>query len=187
MLFGLSHKGMASRAFGRLSRHKVPQNGLFLSVVLVSTAILLMMNDSVMGAFTIVTTISAVLFVFVWTMILLAYIRYLRTDPEAHRTSEYKMPGAHVMPWVVLAFFAFVLVVLCLFPDTLKALAVTPVWFLILAIGWMLVRRQVRADDSGVDAVEADQPTWGEDLRESVEEIGEAIVEEIDELRHHGH
>lgn len=154
MLYGLSHKGMAPRAFGRLSRHKVPQNGLFVSVLLVATSILLMLDDSVMGAFTVVTTISAVLFIFVWGLILLSYIVYLRRHPEAHARSVYKMPGAHFMPYVVLAFFAVVLVLLTQEKDTLQALLVTPVWFVILVGAWFAVRNRVHHDSSTTELVD---------------------------------
>ncbi len=154
MLYGLSHKGMAPRAFGRLSRHKVPQNGLFVSVLLVATSILLMLDDSVMGAFTVVTTISSVLFIFVWGLILLSYIVYLRRHPEAHARSVYKMPGAHFMPYVVLAFFAVVLVLLTQEKDTLQALLVTPVWFVILVGAWFAVRNRVHHDSSTTELVD---------------------------------
>ncbi|AKT52513.1 hypothetical protein ADJ73_01855 [Arsenicicoccus sp. oral taxon 190] len=148
MLYGLSHKGMAPATFGQLSRRHVPRNGLFVSVLLVGLSVILMLSDTVMGAFTVVTTISAVLFIFVWGMILVSYIVYLRRHPEAHARSTYKMPGAHVMPWVVLAFFAFVLWVLTQFEDTLQAMMWTPIWFVLLVASWFVVRRRVRHDDS---------------------------------------
>lgn len=148
MLYGLSHKGMAWARFGELSKQKVPHLGLYLSVLLIVGAAVLLLagGDTVMGAFTVVTTISAVLFIFVWTLILLSYIVYRKRYPEAHAASEFKMPGGVVMCWVVLAFFAFVLVLLTQQPDTLQALLVTPFWFVILGIGWFAVRGKVKQD-----------------------------------------
>lgn len=185
MLFGLAHKGMAPGPFGALSSHKVPRNALFLSVVLVGSSVLLMMSESVMAAFTMVTTISAILFIFVWSVILASYLKYLKERPEAHRASSYKVPGAHVMPWVCLAFFVFVLAVLWKFEDTRPALIGTPVWFVILGVAWAIIRHRVHADDSGVDAVEADQPTWGDDLKESVHDVDVEVRREIDEITHY--
>ena len=46
------------------------------------------------------------------------------------------------MCWVVMAFFVFVLVLLSLEEDTRKALMVTPLWFILLAVGWWLRRRK---------------------------------------------
>ena len=42
------------------------------------------------------------------------------------------------MCWVVLAFFAFMVVVLTFEDDTRSALMVTPIWFLILFAGWFI-------------------------------------------------
>ena len=46
------------------------------------------------------------------------------------------------MVWVVFAFFAFVLWALTTQPDTLAALLVTPIWFLILGVAWFFLFRR---------------------------------------------
>lgn len=149
MLYGLAHRGMAPERFGRLSGNAVPTAGLLASVTLILTAILLMLSDSIMGAFTVVTTISSVLFIFVWSLILISYMVYLRKRPEAHASSHFKMPGARFMPQVVLVFFAFVLVLLTQETDTLQALLVTPLWFILLGVAWKLGNRHAPdADDA---------------------------------------
>lgn len=148
MLYGLAHKGMAPARTGKLSKRQVPAFALILSVIVVSSSLLLLLSDSVMGAFTVVTTISAVLFMFVWGMILVSYIVYRRRYPDAHARSIYKMPGGVPMCWVVLAFFVFILVVLTLEKDTLQALLVTPLWFVILGVGWYLIKDKVHRDDT---------------------------------------
>ncbi len=139
MMYGLARKRMASPAFGRISRHGVPWPGLVLTVSMICASLLLTANGSVMRAFTIITTVSSVLFLAVWTLILVSYIVYLRRFPEAHEKSSYPMPGARFMPWVVLAFFVFILVALTQDPDTAVAEAVTPLWFGLLAIMWRRV------------------------------------------------
>ena len=155
MLFGLSHKGMAPKSVGRLSPRRVPKIGLLASVMLIGCAVLLLLNDSVMGAFTVVTTISAVLFIFVWSLIMLSYLVYRRRHPEAHAASIYKMPGGVAMSWAVLAFFAFIIVLLTRQPDTLQALLVTPVWFIILGVGWYFVRGRIREDHTVTEGTDA--------------------------------
>ncbi len=148
MLYGLAHKNMAPGAFGRLSSRKVPQNGLFISVILILFSIVLLLSDSIMGAFTVVTTISSVLFVFVWSLIVISYIVYRRRYPEAHAKSIYKMPGGVAMCYIVLAFFAFFLYLLTREADTLQAMIYTPIWFVILGIGWYLNKDKAKKDDS---------------------------------------
>jgi D-serine/D-alanine/glycine transporter len=93
-------------------------------------------------AFTLVTTLSAILFMFVWSLILCAYIVYRKKRPELHAASLYRMPGGVAMCWVCLAFFAFVLVLLSLQTDTRQALIASPAWFALLGIGYALRRRK---------------------------------------------
>lgn len=147
MMYGLAHKRMASPMFGKVSKHGVPWHGLILTVALICASLLLTASGSVMRAFTIITTVSSILFLTVWALILVTYIVYLRRNPEAHASSSYKMPGARFMPWVVLAFFVFILVALTQDPDTAIAEVVTPLWFIGLAIMWRRVRGRAEIDD----------------------------------------
>ena len=78
---------------------------------------------------------------FVWTIMLCSYLVYRRKRPQLHATSEYKMPLGIVMCWVCMAFFAFVLVLLTLQDDTRQALMVTPLWFVVLGIGYWIRNR----------------------------------------------
>ncbi|WP_228255308.1 amino acid permease [Ornithinimicrobium avium] len=155
MLYGLAHKNMAPAPTGRLSSRMVPAVGLVISVIIVSSSLLLLLSDTVMGAFTVVTTISAVLFMFVWGMILCSYIVYRRRYPEAHATSIYKMPGGVPMCYVVLAFFVFIIYVLTREQDTLVALLGTPLWFVILGVAWYLIKDKVHEDDTHTEGVGA--------------------------------
>ncbi|MBM6620568.1 D-serine/D-alanine/glycine transporter [Micrococcaceae bacterium RIT802] len=142
MVYGLSQEGDAPKAFGRLSSRKVPRNALLFSCIfLLAGVVLLYAEGSVAEAFTLVTTISALCFMFVWTIILLSYIVYRRRRPHLHEASTFKMPGGTFMPYVVMAFFVFILWALTTQPDTLQALLFTPVWFVALAIGYLVIRR----------------------------------------------
>ena len=68
MVYGLAQDGDAPKLFGRLSSRKVPQNALFLScVLLLSGVVLLYAGKDVGEAFDMVTTVSAVCFMFVWS------------------------------------------------------------------------------------------------------------------------
>ncbi|MCO7260635.1 D-serine/D-alanine/glycine transporter [Dickeya zeae] len=143
MLFGLARQGDAPARFGQLSKRAVPSAGLtFSCLCLLSGVVLIYLIPNVMTVFTLVTTVSAILFMFVWSIILCSYLAYRRHRPQLHQSSSYKMPCGIAMSWVCLAFFAFVLVLLTLQPDTLQALMVTPVWFVVLAIAYQLIRRR---------------------------------------------
>lgn len=120
----------------------MPRNALLFSCMfLLAGVALLYAEGSVAEAFTLVTTISALCFMFVWSIILISYIVYRRRRPQLHAASRFKMPGGTFMPHVVLAFFGFVVWAMTTQPDTLVALALTPLWFLVLGIGYLVLRR----------------------------------------------
>jgi D-serine/D-alanine/glycine transporter len=145
MLFGLAQEGNAPRAFGKLSSRAVPSNGLtFSCICLLGGVVLIYLIPNVMTVFTLVTTVSAILFMFVWTIILCSYLVYRRQRPQLHEASIYKMPLGKLMCWVCMAFFVFVLILLTLQDDTRQALIVTPLWFVILGIGyWFRSRKRI--------------------------------------------
>ncbi len=143
MLFGLADEGSAPMPFRRLNRGGVPAVALILTAALLLASIpLLYVGGSVMGAFTLVTTVSSLLFMFVWAMIVISYLVYRRRHAQRHAESAYQMPAGRVMCWLVLAFFAFVIWTLVTQRDTAIALAWFPSWFVVLAAGWLIVRRR---------------------------------------------
>jgi len=70
---------------------------------------------------------------------MVCYIRYRKQQPEKHTASTFKMPGGVWMSYIVLAFLFFALVILSLEPDTLKALKISPLWLLILAVTYRVL------------------------------------------------
>ena len=143
MLFGLALKGDAPRAFGRLSANQVPSSGLIFSCIcLLGGAFLMWVVPNLMEAFTLVTTVSAILFMFVWSLILLSYIIYRKNRPDLHAASKYRMPGGVAMCWLCLAFFAGIVVLLSFEADTRQALIATPVWFVLLGGAYAWLRKR---------------------------------------------
>ncbi|WAC93899.1 amino acid permease [Mycobacterium sp. Aquia_213] len=143
MLYGLADEGSAPAVFRRLNRGGVPAPALFVTAALLLTAVpVLHIGGSVIGAFTLVTTIASLLFMFVWAMILVSYLVYRRRHAQRHADSAFKMPGGRVMCWVVFAFFAFVAWTLSTEKDTAIALACFPGWFVLLGAGWLVTRRR---------------------------------------------
>ena len=142
MMFGLSAEGSAPGIFKGLNRVGVPVRALYLTAgILLVTIPVLYAGDSIIEAFTLITSVASLLFVFVWSMILISYIRYRMKFPERHATSEYKMPGGVVMCAVVLAFFVFVAWALSTDPQTATGLVAVAAWLVVLGISWAFVRR----------------------------------------------
>ncbi|MDR7341858.1 D-serine/D-alanine/glycine transporter [Pantoea alhagi] len=146
MLYGLAEQGVAHRAFGRLSARAVPTAGLLFSCLCLLVGVaLIYLIPNVMTVFTMVTTVSAILFMFVWSIILCSYLAYRKKYPQRHQQSQFKMPLGKLMCWVCMAFFVFVIVLLTLQEDTRQALMVTPLWFAMLGLGWWLRSRKAAA------------------------------------------
>jgi len=143
MLFGLSREEQAPMAFGRLNRRAVPANALYFSAVclLLGAALQYFVPDTV-RAFTLATTLSTILFICVWIIIIWSYIVYYETRPELHAKSTFKLPGGVVTCWVVIIFFLSMIVVLALEEDTRQALMISPIWFILLIIGYFVFYKQ---------------------------------------------
>lgn len=143
MVFGLATQKDAPALFAKVSRRRVPQNALYLTgVMLLASVVLLAFGLGESAAFSVVTTVSSLCFMFVWTMILLSYLAYRRRRPQEHAASSFAMPGGRAMVGVVLAFFLFLLWAFTGDPDTLAGMLATPVWFVVIAVGYVLLRRR---------------------------------------------
>ncbi|MNJ54634.1 D-serine/D-alanine/glycine transporter [compost metagenome] len=143
MLYGLAVDGDAPGKFAALSSRAVPSNGLIFSCVcLTGGALVIYLVPNMLEAFTLITTVSALLFMFVWSIILLSYLAYRKQRDPLHQASTYKMPGGTFMCRVCLVFFAFILALLALEADTRSALYLMPVWFAVLGLAYRSIRRK---------------------------------------------
>ena len=151
MLYGLSHNKQAPQSFGRLSGSGTPIRALMFSGLCMTIALtLLFVIPDVMAVFTLVSTISAVMVIVTWSLILLSYLAYRRSSPEAHQRSTFKLPGGKLTAVTSLVFLMFVLCLLALEADTRTALYVMPVWYIGLLLAY-----QRSAKASGPVAVSA--------------------------------
>lgn len=163
MMYSLARDGHAPRTFGLTDSRGVPRRAVFFSTVFVLSVIpILLLGDGVIEAFTFVTSVASTFILFVWSMIAISFIRYLRLHPERHARSAFRTPVARVTPWLVLAFFAFILVTLLLAADTRLPLLFTPVWFVFLAVLWQVTKRRLIKQGqpltAAVELPEVDEP-----------------------------
>ncbi|MER1958185.1 MAG: amino acid permease [Solibacillus sp.] len=140
MLFSLGKNKQAPASMAKLNKNAVPQNGLVLSALVVSIGALLsyLMPEN---AFSVVTTISAICFIWVWSIILISHIIYKKRHPELHKASHFKAPLTPFINYVVLAFFAFLLVVMAVSEATRMALLLTPIWFVMLFVLYFMRKK----------------------------------------------
>lgn len=141
MVFSMAKDRNAPESLARLNGRKVPSNALFFSTLVILVAIIL---NYVMpeGVFTLITSVSTVCFIFVWGIMVICHLKYRRTQPEIASRSHFKLPLYPFSNYLILAFLAFVLVVLALAEDTRVALFVTPVWFILMAGIYLFQKRK---------------------------------------------
>ena len=142
MLFGLSEQKQAPSIFKSTNKQGVPHIAIIVSsALLLVTALLNYIFPNATLVFTYVTTISTVLFIIVWALIIWAYINYHRKNPELHKKAKFKLPGGKYMAYIILAFFIFVFCLLFVNATTRNAIFLTPIWFIILGIMYLRYKK----------------------------------------------
>ena len=140
MLFGLAKDGQAPQSLSQLSKRAVPAKGLIFSCCFIMAgAALQYFVPNTIEAFTLASSLCVILFLSIWSLIMVCYIRYRKRSPELHAKSTFKMPGGVWMSYVILAFMLFALLILSLEPDTLKALMISPLWLVILGVTYRVL------------------------------------------------
>ena len=141
MLFGLSEQKQAPSIFKSTNKQGVPHIAIIVSsALLLVTALLNYIFPNATLVFTYVTTISTVLFIIVWALIIWAYINYHRKILN-YIKAKFKLPGGKYMAYIILAFFLFVFCLLFVNATTRNAIFLTPIWFIILGIMYLRYKK----------------------------------------------
>ncbi|PKG24624.1 amino acid permease [Niallia nealsonii] len=150
MIYSLAKDNNAPVPLAKLTKSQVPSNALFFSMMVILAAVIL---NYVMpeGVFTLITSISTVCFIFIWGITVICHLKYRKTRPELASKSKFKLPLYPFANYLILAFLAFVLVVLALAEDTRVALFVTPVWFIVLVVIYKLKRKNAIPKNQTID------------------------------------
>lgn len=139
-LYNLSRNNQAPASLAKLNKNHVPGNALLVSTLVLSVGALLskLIPEQ---AFGIVTTISAICFIWVWGVILVCHVKYKKTQPHLHEKSKFKAPFTPFINYVVLALFAIILIIMLFAEETRPALLLTPLWFILLFVLYSSRRR----------------------------------------------
>ncbi|MFC8686892.1 amino acid permease [Brevibacillus porteri] len=137
MVYSLAKEKNAPVPLTKLTANKVPANALLFSTVVILIAVVLnyIMPE---GVFTLITSVSTVCFIFIWGITVICHLKYRKTRPDLAKANSFKMPLYPFANYLILAFLAFILVVLALADDTRVALFITPVWFILLVVIYKL-------------------------------------------------
>jgi D-serine/D-alanine/glycine transporter len=131
ILYNLSNHKQGPSNFAKLNKNHVPGNALWISTLVLSVGALLtkLVPEQ---AFGIVTTVSAICFIWVWGVILVCHLKYKKTRSELQAKSKFKAPLTPFINYVVLILFAIILIIMLFAEATRSALLLTPLWFILL-------------------------------------------------------
>lgn len=144
MLYSLALRGDAPRFLGRLNRKGAPMAGVLVSSLVTGLAVILVfaMPDRV---FATLVPIALMAGIFNWAMILITQIKFRRRiGPEGVAGIGFRMPFFPMANYLVLAFLAFVVVVMA----TQKCSRLTPInglaWIGLVGIGYLVRNASTR-------------------------------------------
>lgn len=145
MLYTLAQFRQAPHAFAKVNARHVPATAITFSAALMLIGVVL--NYLVpKEVFVWVTSVALVGSLWTWGMIMYTHLEFRKAVADGRAPAVgYRMPGAPVANWLVIAFLVLIALFLGIDADTRVALYVAPIWFAILAIGYRLSRPEMEA------------------------------------------
>ncbi|AKV56164.1 aromatic amino acid transporter [Bifidobacterium actinocoloniiforme DSM 22766] len=157
MLYSLAQQGNAPSYLARVSRGGVPYAGVLTSAAITALAVLVVFLwprfafNYLMSVATIATLIN-------WTIIMITEMKFRkavaagrgpgalagRTGQPALNAIAFKLPWPRVTPWVLLAFMALVVALMCFSPSYRVAVIIGPIWLAALVAAYQLTMRRKR-------------------------------------------
>ncbi|PLS31845.1 aromatic amino acid transporter [Bifidobacterium margollesii] len=149
MLYSLAKQGNAPAYLGRLDRRGVPVAGVLTSAVITAIAVVVVFVWPEF-AFNYLMSIATIAGIINWTMIMITEMKFRRvafagdspsdsalaglSGRQAIDAIHFKLPFAKVTPWVVLAFLALVVVLMCFSPSYRVAVIAGVIWLIVLFV-----------------------------------------------------
>lgn len=132
MLYGLAKDKNAPQAFAKLSRTSTPALALLMSSLVVGITIVLnyIMPE---GVFSLISGISTMCFLFIWAIIVICHMKYLKQVKEEERPN-FKLKGARFLNILSLAFLLLIVGICAVLESTRIALLVTPLLLALLLV-----------------------------------------------------
>jgi AAT family amino acid transporter/D-serine/D-alanine/glycine transporter len=141
MLHNLAAKGQGPAAFARINDNQVPATGIHASAALMLIAVVLNYFFPTSQVFVWVTSVATIGTLWTWGIIMVAHRNYRRAvDAGKIKASSFRMPGAPIANWLVLAFLVGVIPTFWFNKDNQVALFVAPIWFGLLVISYLVTR-----------------------------------------------
>ncbi|AZV55820.1 amino acid permease [Clostridium sp. AWRP] len=146
MVYSLAKENNAPESMKKLTSNHIPCNAAIFSAAIILIAVIL--NYIMPGeVFVLITSISTFCYIYIWAIIVICHMKYRKTKPELAAKNKFKMPLYPIMNYIILAFFAFVIVTLTLNNETRVALFVTPVWFIMLGVIYRIFKSKKKTEE----------------------------------------
>jgi len=142
MLYTLSGVGQAPRRLHRVNSRQIPASAITISavVMLLGVAINYVVPNK---AFIYITSTATAGAMWTWGVIVISHLAYRRKLAQgAVAASPFRMPGSPVTNWIVVAFLAFVTVLLAFNSSQRVALYAGAVWAVVIVTAYALHRRR---------------------------------------------
>lgn len=155
MLYSLAKQGNAPAFLGRVNRRGVPVAGVLASsgVTIIAVVVVFLWPEFAFNYLMSIATISAIIN---WSIIMITQLHFRKhvaagdgphelaklRGKEALAALHFKLPLGRIMPYLVLVFLAFVVVMMCFSDSYRVAVVVGPIWLAILLVSYQLTQRK---------------------------------------------
>lgn len=155
MLYSLAKQGNAPAYLGRVNFHGVPLAGVLTSAALTAVAVVVVFvwPEFAFNYLMSIATISAIIN---WTMLMVTELKFRRKiaagegpgelaglkGREALDRIQFKLPFASVTPYVVIAFLAMIVVLMCFSPSYRIAVVAGVIWLAVLFGAYQVTQRK---------------------------------------------
>ena len=155
MLYSLAKQGNAPAYLGKLNAKGVPVAGVLTSAVITAIAVVVVFVWPEF-AFNYLMSIATIAGIINWTMIMFTEMKFRKvvaaggapedselsgkSGKEALDAIHFKLPFAKVTPWVVLAFLALVVVLMCFSASYRVAVIAGVIWLAILFAAYQITQ-----------------------------------------------
>ena len=154
MLYSLAKQGNAPAYLGKLTRRGVPAAGVITSAIIIAIAVVVVFVWPEF-AFNYLMSIATIAAAINWTMIMITEIHFRRVVAAGNGPAElkdlkgkealdkiaFKLPFARVMPYIVIAFMALVVVLMCFSASYRIAVVAGVIWLIVLFVAYELQNR----------------------------------------------
>ncbi|MFD0704690.1 amino acid permease [Alloscardovia venturai] len=141
MLYSLAQQGNAPAFLKKTDSRNVPAAGVLVSaaVTVIAVVVVFIWKDFAFNYLMSIATFSAILN---WSMIAITQMKFRKViGKEGEKKLTFKLPAAHVTPWIILVAMVLIYVLMWLSPSYRVAAWIGPLWCVGLVVAYEISSR----------------------------------------------